>query len=324
MKIFIVLFLIFSLTTFNAQEQFKQYKPIELFNYSFKEIGINDSIKYETLEYNDIYSPYNPITKFQKQFSKHRKYKLENGQKISLDIYNDTIILYKEFVKYKNDDSDSLISIGELKINKKKYYLIETNLANNNGEDSLVTDTVFQLIPFGFWSSNVDFKTFEIGSFESGCKTGSWFLINSEYSSRFKSTYLKKFEYQNDSLKNEKTIDKSKNLSELENNIYGEWFNIGLTQTDISFCKQYKCSLFFTRDSSEYNRSGAEVYDYLNIKKNKELVTKISRTCGVGVDTTKENKSKKWFVNKKGELILEGRIWKIEYLSDKEMIISSN
>lgn len=324
MKIFIILFLVFNLTTLNAQELFKQFKPIELFSYSNNEIDINDSIEYEILEYKDVYSPYNPITKFQKQYSKHRKYQLKNGQKISLDIYNDSIILFKEFVKSSNDDSDSLISIGELKINKKKYQLIETNLANISGEDSLVTDSVFQLIPFGFWSLNVDFKTFEIGNYEKGVKTGSWFLINSEYSSRFKSTYLKKIEYQNDSLKNETKIDKSKDLFVLEKNICGEWYNIGLTQTDISFCRQYKCSLFFTRDSSKYNRRAAGVYDYLNIKKNKELTTKISRTCSVGPDTTKENKPKKWFVNKKGELILEGRIWKIEYLSDKEMIISSN
>ena len=323
MKIFIVLFLIFSLTTFNAQEQVKQYKPIELFNYSYNEIGINYPIKYETLEYNDIYSPYNPLTKFQKQFSKHRKYKLENGQKISLDIYNDTTILFKEFVKSTNDESDSLITIGELKINKKKYDLIETNLANKNGEDSVVIDTIFQLIPYGFWHLNVDFKTFEIGSFERGYKTGNWFLINSEYSSRFKPTYLKKFEYQNDSLKNEKTIDQSKNISELEKNIYGEWFSIGLTQEDISFCKQYKCSLFFTRDSTEHSRRPADVYNYLNIKKNKELLTKISRSCGVGVDLKKEKKAEKWSINKNGELILDDRIWKIEYLSDKEMIIST-
>jgi hypothetical protein len=323
MKIFTILFLVFNLATFKAQELIKQYKPIEIFNYSFKVIDVNDSIKYEVLEYNDIYSPYNPITKFQKQFSKHRKYKLENGQKVSLDIYNDTIILFKEFVKSKIYEGDSLISSGELKINKRKFELKEMNLANNEGEDSLVIDTLFQLIPFGFWSINVDFKTFEIGSFENGLKTGSWYLINSEYSSRFKSTYLKKIEYQNDILINELTIDKSNKLIELEKNISGEWFNIGLTPTDISFCKQYKCSLFFTRDNSEYKRSSTDVYDYLNLKKNKELVTKISRNCYVGQDITKEIKPEKWSVNKKGELILNDRIWKIEYLSDKVMIIST-
>jgi hypothetical protein len=328
MKFILYAFLILNTIYCISQSNGTSLEPIYFHSY-YKDIEPLDSNIDSIIERDVVYGPYNHFSKSNKIYSKHRKYQLKNNKIISIDIFSDTTILYREYIRNKTNEYDTLINFGELKIDLSYQNIIvnQINVANQFGEDSLVFDSLFLLVQNGTWNINIDSKKFENGLFENGLKVGKWNTYISEYYSRHFEPYELSQEFINGKLINESVnnlVNSNKNISNL---ISGEWYNIGNDITDLLICKSYKCSQFFTRDSTKLVRTSYSVFDYMNLNQNQLLIRTKSVLCGVGLPKNDPNKKIKWkIINKNGiyYLNLDGEHWKIEYLTKDELIISNS
>lgn len=286
-----------------------------------------DSLVEEKIEDYEIKSPYNSITKSYTVYSKHEKYQLKNNKTLSIDYFNDSIILYREFKKDSKNEFDSLITYGDLKFNLSfpPTKIQKTRVTSYFGEDSVAYDSLYLLLPNGIWSINRDDKIFQNGVFSFGLKTGTWFNFYSEYYDRHLTPFISSLAYEKGILKHEKMNDLSKMNLDISTLIEGKWFNIGHHHEDYAFCRESKCSLFFTRDSTLYNRFYLNVIDFLNLNKNKTYLKEVTFTCGNGIKIPDPSIKRYWEIIKKDEIYflkLDSSLFKIEYLTQDELILS--
>ncbi|MEX2485647.1 MAG: hypothetical protein WED10_13835 [Brumimicrobium sp.] len=321
MKILLSFVLILCHTLSFSQQLEEKYESSEIFISLFDEIQIRESIKYETIYYEGVRGSTSQENDMPKLYSRHIKYKLHNDQIVSLDVYHDTIILFNELI-VNNAGMDSILSCGELKIAENKYDLQEFNFLTVDHQDSLFIDTLFHLIPSGLWNCNIDSFSHGIGHYKNGKKNGTWYTVNSKYNRSKIKPYLRSIDYENGKKVSEQDIDISRTGFKKEN-LFGEWYGVSTSIRDMYNAKEDKLTLFFVRDSTKKKRSsaGPNTYDYLNLKVNNNLDVKTSYRCAVGVKNPKNIKHE-WGLDEKGYITIDGYKWKVEYLTDKELIIS--
>lgn len=317
MKLLFFIFILMQITKVNSQlnhaEKFYFYKG---------HVYIQDSLEFNISKHEKIEGAYSTATKRRKTYSISEEGSLKTGESLTINTYNDSTILISLAHKSKVQQENAILTQGELEVDFNRYQLKPTAIVDDNGEDAIIVDTLFYLTPKGLWSIHYNDYSFFLGEYKNGKKDGDWHLMNAEYSDRLGSAIIKTFTFKEGVLISERQIDISHSTADIQKIILGEWYNIGFNSLDIEICKSYKCSLIFTKDKSKFVKSFRGVYDYLNLKLNRELETSTSNNCGVNYKTYPTTENNTWKIDDKRNLNLQGNNFKVEYLSKDVMIIS--
>lgn len=326
-KIF-TLILLFSLLNFtNSFAQERKYKPSEFFyklsHTYFAHLGLQDELlgQDEVGEYEAINGPYNPITKKEEFFQSRIKYQFKNGQIISLDNFSDSIFLFREYVKSFDQENDSLISSGRLKTSTREYKTFLIDLLDVDGNDSLVMDTIFSLVPDGFWSLNIDNRLIEVGEYVDGQKEGEWHTIIAEYRDWVNPPIVRTTSYKSDSIIQIIEIDKSKDRNFVKENLIGKWYNEGMDRKNFDKCYEGgKCNDFYVKNRSDVRMTSRlrGYYNNFSLLDEETMEYILGSSCGTGLSLEQS----KWSFNKNGQLILNEVTWNIEYFTEDRLIIS--
>ena len=310
-----------------GQESKVIYQPSEIFgDYSYVGrvfFGINHKLheEFKQIEFFHISGPYNPITKKEEDYLVHRKYLSKSGQIVSLDVFSDSIFLYKEYTKSFDQKEDSIISSGRLISSKNNYSLITDLGLDSNGNEIYIKDTIFNLVPEGFWSINIDDRLLEVGEYIDGKKEGEWHTIIAEYNDRKDPAIIRTIEYSSDSIININQIDKSKDLSFLREKLIGKWYNEGMDWNNSKKClEENRCNDFYVKninDAYYYGRLRG-FYNHFSLLSKSIMEYIVGTACGTGISL----QTSKWYLNKSGLLILDGVTWTIEYFTEDRLIIS--
>lgn len=326
-KIFFTLLVILSIHCLFAQETGNKYNPADIFNiysgYNFTFVDIKEELndKTEIVDHAITSGPHNPITNKSKTYLIHTKYQFDNGQIISLDVYIDTIYLFREFTKTFDQQEDSLISSGMLKRSRNKYTTFELELLDVQGYDSLAMDTVFSLVPDGFWTVNIDHRLIEVGHYVDGKKEGDWHTIIGKYTQRKVPPIIRTTNYKDDKVSKVIEFDKSEDLEFIKKNLFGKWYNEGAEwYYSIKCIDENICDDFYVKNKEDvyYNGRARGFYNHFTLLDNNLMEYIIGSNCSTG----RKLENREWSLNDKGQLILNERTWKIEYFTKDRLIIS--
>lgn len=310
-----------------GQESKVIYQPSEIFgDYSYVGrvlFGINHNLheEFKQIDFFYISGPYNPITKKEEDYLVHRKYLSKSGQIVSLDVFSDSIFLYKEYTRSFNQKEDSIISSGRLISSKNNYSLITDLGLDSNGNEIYIKDTIFNLVPDGFWSLNIDHRLIEVGYYVDGKKEGEWHTIIAEYNDRKIPPIIRTTVYNSDSIISIDQIDKSKDLDFVKEKLTGKWYNEGMDWNTSKKClDENRCNDFYVKNITDKYYTGRlrGFYNHFSLLKEGIMEYIVGTACGTGLSL----ETSKWSFNRNGQLILDGNKWNIEYFTEDRLIIS--
>lgn len=309
-----------------GQESKIIYQPSEIFgDYSYVGrvlFGINHNLheEFKQIDFFYISGPYNPITKKEEDYLVHRKYLSKSGQIVSLDVFSDSIFLYKEYTRSFDQKEDSIISSGRLISSKNNYSLITDLGLDSNGNEIYIKDTIFNLVPDGFWSLNIDHRLIEVGYYVDGKKEGEWHTIIAKYSDRKNPPIVLVTEYKSDSIISQTHIDKSNDLDFIKANLLGKWYNEGMDRENFNKCHDDNiCNDFYVKNKEDafyYGRLRG-FYNYFLLLEDYKMEYIIGSACGTGIFL----EDNEWKLDN-GKLVLNGTDWNIEYFTEDRLIIS--
>lgn len=335
--LFLLLFL--SVTSFCSSQV--EFGPSNYFYFDSYGFRIIDSLFVDHGESKSVYLPDYPEQSKGAFVTSQKKLRLKTGNLVQIDRIGDSLIIYQEGKNLSNYFWEREVSFhGELKMTKKMTvdvgaYKASDPLSNkygepltridSNGIEQFVYDTYYALVPDGLWYCKIDSLNYEMGEFDMGKRVGEWKIFSTVYNTFRQHPLLKVKSYEDGNLveiKNLNRLNKLHHPAQVQLAIEGKWHNTGLTIRENSWRIQgARTTYVFSRDSNEFKYSGRGALDYLNLKGDETFDKVIGRSCGTGGDLNESHRRKEWFVDKKGDLILDNRVYLLVFLSEEKMVI---
>lgn len=233
-------------------------------------------------------------------------YKFSEEKQIRVDIIMDTIILLEE--TFNNE----VIRIGKVK-KDTIYSTYNITVSNAYGEDSLVTDTMFHLIPIDYWMNDLDGIRHEKGRYEKGKKDGLWKTNLWLGQLHCISATLIEQQFENGKLITDKTIGYYRPTSEIiKKFIVKEWFGTGRYLTE--------SEPFIISFNTTKNKCGTRYgqFNYLRFD-SKTFAEKGYYSCFGNPPPL----SGKWYIDSDTRLILGEYPFYVEYISETELLLEN-
>lgn len=268
----------------------------------------NDSLWIPEIESEYVFNTMNktpPVAYYQKNV-----YQLPSGNQLRIDIMMDSIILLKEKRGYKT------VRMGEVRIDTTLFLTYENAFfADNYGEDSVVIDTFYRVIPIGQWITDIDDVTCESGMFKNGKKDGVWKVISQVGTTVCLDAAVKEQVYSSGQLLDEKITgyiqptDKDLIIRFLPN----EWYNTRC----FNFEEERN---YFYGFKKTLDKIGGRVswLDHLDINEDGSYIEKSYHWCGSCQQKPIESI---WYLTNGNELVLDGYKYYIAYISETELLL---
>lgn len=319
----VAIFCLITQTITWCQGSFSLDNPTDLFYFNKKDkyVAFQDSAYQlqDSSNFNFIHGAHDYLSGKTKIYVDQNFVHLKNGNTVSIETIFDTTFLFREVVKKNGEYYDSIISVGELKVDPSRFNVIDYLLTDSHGEDSLVIDTNYFFMKQGIWTETKNKDVIENGHYVNGQRNGIWLEINSRLRYHKLDAIVAKNAYKNGKLIQSEQFDLSKNLRHLEKNIQKEWFNVGMNVGEIAICRYGECLLTFVTDSTKFRPSYYGIHDYLLLNKDHTCESRTSVSCGVGFK--QDTKPKLWKINEEQRFFVGEQEFVIEYLSEDMLIL---
>lgn len=233
-------------------------------------------------------------------------YYVDSNNRVEVTNLLDSVIVYEHF------HNDFLKAKGELLESKTNYQLIP--LFSEDGEKQLGFDTLYSLVPKGYWEFYENEYLKETGSFKNGLKEGGWFTIVNKSPFPKEATYLKKKTYNNDSLVNVKERY-SFNEGQFKNSLANRWYFYFLPLSVNDSSEIY----FFSKIPVEGNYRNKSYIEFMsdNIY-NKKLML----SCGTSLK--KNDQKGTWSINNNSTLQIDNDEVEVIFFNEKYLILKFN
>lgn len=233
-------------------------------------------------------------------------YYVDSKNKVEVTNLLDSVIVYEHFY------NDFLKAKGELLESKTNYQLIP--LFSEDGEKQLGLDTIYSLVPKGYWEFYENEYKKETGVFKNGLKEGDWFTIVNKSPFPKEVTYLKKKTYKNDSLINIKERD-SFNESQLKKIITNRWYFYFLPSNVNDSSQIY----FLSKRPFEGNYRNKS---YIEFMSDNVYSKKLMLSCG---SSLKKNTQKgTWSINNNSTILIDDEEVEVIFINEKYLILKFN
>lgn len=237
-------------------------------------------------------------------------YQLPSGNRLRIDVILDTIILLEERIGNK------IVRAGEVRIDTTNFITYKLpNAVNIHGDDSLVVDTFYMVIPVNYWYSDVDGLRVESGTFKNGQKDDVWEVSLWLGADQCLETVIEEQLFDKGKLVSLKTIGHLKPTDKIFVNrlLTKEW--LGTRCFDFEADGSYFYGFKTTRESVGPKVS---LLDYLNISEDGTYTEKSYHWCGT---CSRKSIESKWYLEDNNELFLNGYQYFIEYISETELLL---
>lgn len=337
-----ILFLLLFLSVTSLCSSQVEFGPSNYFYFDSYGFRIIDSLFFDHGESKSVYLPDYPEQSKGAFVTSQKKLRLKTGNLVQIDRIGDSLIIYQEGKNLSNYFRERDVSFhGELKMTKKMTvdvgaYKASDPLSNeygepltridSNGIEQFVYDRYYGLVPDGVWRCEIDSLTYEMGEYNMGVRIGTWKQYSSKNNTRRMHPVLRVETYLGGVLNETKDYNKLEKLlhpAQIQLAIEGQWHNTGLTRNENYLCnKGTRCTIVFIRDSSKFLRSGNWSLDHLNLKNDASFDKIVGKTCGTGPNYNESWRRKEWYIDKDSNLVMDGRVYKLEFLTDEIMVVS--
>jgi hypothetical protein len=309
--------------------QSSEFEPSRYFYFIGNELNYHDSL-FDIHETRVVEKP-SAVTWPRTNISEHVRIKLIQGNFIEVDMYGDSLILYKQGKsfeempwKYKYYGQfvkgDSVLFISDLPL-----YDDYGNYLTNEDSTEFIYPSAYNVVPHGFWYCQIDDTKYETGYYEKGKKVGVWSTYSSIWNTVASKVILEEKIYKNGLIINHVIQNKISNYSDenkLEKAIEGKWYNTGWYHSDKEKCIEGYCIYIFSRDSSKFINSGMIILDKLYLKSNGTFDKVSQDRCGTEGNYNESHRRKEWHVTEEMDLFLDGGTYNLVFLNEETMVLT--